>query len=387
MEKNTLRGRVLENLKERRERLLSNKLNCIPSPFNRFSDDFVGIEQSCYTIITSSTKGAKSQFVSYTYIYKALMFCYNSNADVDIKIIYFPLEETPERILQRYISWLLYEHSNGEIRVSPRDLRSTQKPVDQKILDLIASDEIQDKIKYFEDHVIFPEEKPNATGIYMYCKRYAEEHGKVFTKPGKYTNDLGEVVDYSAFDYYVPDNPNEYRLIIIDTINLIDNERGYTLKQSMDKMSEYCAKYLRNRYGFSPVIIQQQSLSGEGTEAVKFNTFTPSLANMGETKVSSRDADLVLGLFSPFKFGLRDYMGFDISKFKDNIRFLSVIINRNGQMGGICPLYFDGATCSFFELPLPNDRENMQKVYNFLDKIRGRKVNKSFFLFRKRLNK
>lgn len=376
----TLRNRVLNNLKERRNRLLNNKLNCIPSPFQRFSNDFVGLEQDCMYCITSSTKGSKSQFTSYTFIYKPLMFCYNTNADIGIKIIYFPLEETPERIMQRFISWLLYEHSDGKIRISPRDLRSTQTPVSQEILDIIASDEIQDIIKYFEDHVIFPDEKCNPTGIYMYCKRYAEEHGTVHTKPGKYTNELGEIIDYQAFDYYEQDNPNEYRIIIIDTINLIDQEKSMNLKQSMDKMSEYCAKYLRNRYHYSPVIIQQQAMQGESTEAIKFNNYTPSVANAGDSKTIQRDVNISLGLFSPFKFGLKEYMGYDIGIFKDNIRFLSILINRDGSMGGVCPLYFDGAVCMFKELPAP-DSPDIKKVYEYL---RSNKTKKLFFKYKKK---
>lgn len=53
----TLRERVLQNLKDRRQRILEGKLNCIPSPFTRFSEDFIGIEQACYYTITSFTKG------------------------------------------------------------------------------------------------------------------------------------------------------------------------------------------------------------------------------------------------------------------------------------------------------------------------------------------
>lgn len=53
----TLRERVLTNLKERRSRVLEGKINCIPSPFERFSNDYVGLEQGCYYCITSSTKG------------------------------------------------------------------------------------------------------------------------------------------------------------------------------------------------------------------------------------------------------------------------------------------------------------------------------------------
>lgn len=376
----SLRERVVANLEERRQRILDGQLNCIPSPFKRFSEDFIGIEQSCYYTITSFTKGGKSQFTSYTFIYKPLMFCYFTKADVDLKILYFPLEETPERIMQRFISWLLFDFSKGKIRVSPRELRSTTSPVSEEILEVINSDEFQDMLEYFESHIIFPEEAANPTGIYKYCKNYAEEHGTVHTKIGKYKDEFGVVQERQVFDRYEQDNPNEYRLIIIDTINLIDTERGMTLKQSMDKLSEYCAKYLRNRYNYSPIIIQQQSFDQEGNEAFKMGRVRPSVAGLGDSKYTSRDSNVVLGLFSPFRFALKEYEGYDVSKFKDNIRFLEMIVNRDGEMGGLCPLFFDGAVCQFEELPRPESKGEIAKVYDYLKHIRGVAA-KSFFSY------
>ena len=52
-----LRERVLQYLEERRERIINGQVNSIPSPFIRFTDDFIGIEQSTYYTITSFTKG------------------------------------------------------------------------------------------------------------------------------------------------------------------------------------------------------------------------------------------------------------------------------------------------------------------------------------------
>ena len=324
----------------------------------------------------------KSQFASYTFIYKPLMFCYYTKADVDIKILYFPLEETPERIMQRFISWLLFDFSHGEIRISPRDLRSTTKAVPQEILDIIASKEIQDIIKYFEEHIIFPDEACNPTGIYKYCVKYAEEHGKTYYKTGKYKDEFGIIQERQVFNRYEQDNSNEYRIIMVDTINLIDTEKGLTLKQSMDKLSEYCAKYLRNRYHYSPVIIQQQAFDQEGNEAFKIGRVRPSVAGLGDSKYTSRDSNVVLGLFSPFRFALKEYEGYDISKFKDNIRFLEMIVNRDGEMGGLCPLFFDGAVCQFNELPRPDDNDGIKKVYEYLKKIRGtNSTSKSFFSY------
>lgn len=377
----TLVERTLESLRIRRNRILDGQLNCIPSPFKRFSNDFIGIEQACYYTVTSFTKGGKSQFVSYTFIYKPLMFCYYNNIDIDLKIIYFPLEETPERIMNRFMSWLLYDFSKGKIRISPRDLRSTTSAVDESVLELLNSDEIQNILKYFEEHIIFPKEVGNPTGIYKICRQYAESRGKVYTKKVKSKDEFGNTKEVEVFDRYEPNNPNEYILAIIDTINLIDTERGMTLKQSMDKLSEYCAKYLRNRYFISPVMIQQQAFEQEGNEAFKLGRVRPSVAGLGDSKYTSRDSNVVLGLFSPFRFSIKEYEGYDISKFKDNIRFLEMVVNRDGEMGGLCPLYFDGAVCQFEELPRPDDKEGLQQVYKYLEYLRGRKTNKSFFSF------
>jgi hypothetical protein len=85
-------------------------------------------------------------------------------------------------------------------------------------------------------------------------------------------------------------------------------------------------------------------------------------------------ADIVLGLFSPFRFGITEYFGYDITKLKDHIRFLEVVVNRNGEMGGILPLFFDGAVCDFKELPKPEDTSQIQAVYKYCNSLNQPKI-------------
>lgn len=371
----TLRERTLLNLEERRAKILSGGINSIPTPFTRFENDFIGIEQSTYYAVTASTKGSKSQFTSFVFIYKALLYAYWSKANIKVTIFYFPLEETPERVMQRFMSFLLYDLTKGEVRISPRDLRSSvnTKPVSEDVLELLKSDEFTDILEYFENNIIFSSEA-NPTGIYKFCRSYAEQHGTTYYKDVTIKDELGVEKTIKMFDRYEMENPNEYRIIIIDTINLIDTERGMSIKESMDKLSEYLAKYLRNRYFFSPVVIQQQAFAGESNDAFKIGKVEPSLANLGDSKYISRDANIVLGLFSPAKFGISNYLGYDIKKFKESIRFVFVLANRDGEMGGILPLYFDGATCTFVELPKPDNTAELNRVYQLIQKIRSTNV-------------
>lgn len=363
----SLREKVVQHLIERREKLLAGGVNSIPSPFLRFSNDFIGLEQATYYIFTSFTKGGKSQLVSFL-LYNALMFCYkNPESKASLKILYVALEETPERVLTRFISWLLYEHTNHKVHISPSDLRSSKNdsPLPEEVLSIINSKEVEDIIDYFEEHIVFIEEK-NPTGIYKACRKYAEENGTVVTKPAKYRDDFGKIQETEAFDYYVPNNPNEYVIPVIDTINIVESERGYNKKQSIDKLSEYLAIYLRNRYGQSPIVIQQQNTDNESIESVRFNRTRPTTAGLGDSKYTAHDANIVLGIFSPYKFGLKDYLGYPIDKFKDHFRTLEVLVNRDGELGGIVPLFFDGAVCSWAELPKLDNTKEMNMVYAHL---------------------
>ena len=40
-------------------------------------------------------------------------------------------------------------------------------------------------------------------------------------------------------------------------------------------------------------------------------------------------SNVVLGLFSPFRFGLKEYLGYNVMEFKDNLRFVEMIVNRD----------------------------------------------------------
>lgn len=367
-----LKERVLQNLKRRRERIINGHINSIPSPFVRFRDDFLGIEQGKFYIVTGFTKSSKTQLGSYLFIYNTLLYAYNNPDKLKLKIFYYPLEETPEDILTRFMSYLLYVQSGFKIRIEPTDLSSTRndKVLDEAILELLGKEEYDKIISFFEESVIFSA-STNPTGVFNECRKYAEEHGTVYKKKQKIKDEFGVDREIDVFDYYEPEDPNEYRIIFIDHISLVSTERGMTLKQSIDKLSEYCV-LLRNRYKYTPVVIQQQTMSGEDLDAFKANKLRPTLANLGDSKVTARDANVILGLFSPIRHELPEYLGYDITKLKDNVRFLEVMINRSGSAGGIVALYFDGAVNYFRELPnAKTQKEELEKVYRSLNKLGG----------------
>lgn len=367
----TLVDRTIQHLQERRDKLLSGGVNSIPSPFTRFSEEFIGIEQKKYYVVTGNQKSGKTQLASYLFLYTPLIYAYNNPDKVRIKVFYYSLEESKEDVLQRFMSYLLNILSKGIIRVSPTDLQSSRNscPLNQEVLDTLKSGPYKEMLQFFESHVEFSTSR-NPTGVWNEVKKYMEEHGTVVTKKQKIKDELGNTVEVDAFDYYEPNDPDEYVIIFFDHLSLIQLERGMTLKQTADKLSEYCVT-LRNRYKVIPVIIQQQTAEMESLDAFKQNKIRPTAQGLADTKYTARDCNVLLGVFSPFRHELPEYKGYDITKLRDNSRFLEVILNRGGSAGGLVGLFFDGATCNWAELPRYNDTSGVGKLYKFLDNLRA----------------
>ena len=94
-----------------------------------------------------------------------------------------------------------------------------------------------------------------------------------------------------------------------------------------------------------------------------------------------------MGLFNPFKFGLREYNGYNIVRLRDHIRFLEMCLNRDGELGGMVALFFDGATCSFFEMPPIENKEELEKVYRYAESLDNpKRPETTLFSWFKKLN-
>ena len=386
---------VIADLKERRNNVLSGGINCIPLPFNRFRSEIPGIEQEQYIVLTAATKCGKSQLGSYIYLYSVLDYVYAHPDQCSVHIIYFALEESQMRIKQRYISHLLYKLYG--MRLSPTDLRSTSAdyPIPEEALEKIESKEMMDRLKFFDKCIQFETEDTNPTGMLRVCEEYAKKVGDYKSYKRKSRGNSNQKVE--VFQSYTPHDKKHYKLVFIDHVGLVDLERGMTLKQSMDKVSEYAVKYLRNRFRYTVVVIQQQAMESEGLDAIKQKKLVPAVATLGDTKYTARDANLILGMFDPSFFGLPTWLGYKIADTDNNGlrnygRFLYVLRGRDGEQGGVCPLFFDGAVCDFEELPKPDEVDKLTAYYNRVKNIRSYKQQKklsslTLLLFFKNLKK
>lgn len=373
--------RILDTLDSRRQRILNGDINCIPSPFRRLSNSFPGIEQDKYYLISGATKSSKTQIANYMFVYTPIMYAYEHPEQLRVKVFYFPLEETPENITLRFMSYLLYTLSGMKIRVSPMDLKSTNasKILDEEILNILKSEKYQKILSFYEENVLFITAR-NPTGIYKTLKDYANKNGIIHRKKVKITNkETGNTEEVEAFDYYEPYDKKEYVIALTDHVGLLNQETGLGLRETINKFSEYMM-IIRNNYHYIPVVVQQQNTETTNLEAFKSNKIRPTMSGLADSKATGKDCSVMFGISNPFSHELPEYLGYDISKLRGNSRFLEVVLNREGESNDIAPLYFDGAVNYFVELPPPKDLVLMQKVYDLIIRLRT-PVNKSFFTF------
>lgn len=274
-----------------------------------------------------------------------------------------------EKMLSAF-SNILYVKEN--IRISPKDLQSPRLKdiVSEEVLETIQK--YKPYFKKIEEIVEFIDDIRHPTGIYKTLENYALDNGTIHKR--KITKKDGSQIE--IFDYYVPNDPEEYVMVFIDHISLIQAEKDadtgipMSLHQSIGKLSSVYLVQLRNKFNYIPVVVQQQASAQESLENKKYNKLKPTLDGLADNKMTQRDANVVLGLFSPYRHEIPDYFGYDVTFFKDNIRFLEILANREGLSNMTCPLYFDGAVNYFKELPLPSDINGMREVYQFIKNIK-----------------
>ena len=358
----------------RRQRVLEGKYNCMPFPFQRFRKVYPGFEQGKFVIITANQKIGKSKLADFLFIYEPLFYMME-HPELKAKVLYFSLEMSAKEKYNEFLCHLLYRLD--KIHIDTRTLRSVDKPCDTHVFELLESERYQKYIQAYEDMIIFDDTTKNPTGINKRCRDYALAHGHMnyttYQALNEYTGEMENKQGVDPINPYTQDDEDEYRIIILDNAANLAEEKGCKDKrETIEKMSKYGIT-LKKQLKYIFVLIQHQAQSQEGIENIKMDMMLPSSAGLGNNKETSRDLNCMIGLYSPAKFGKKEYLGYNITRLKDHCRFLNVIEDRDyGAGGNICPLFFDGAVSRFKELPISSEKNLLEKYYKYAESLESR---------------
>lgn len=356
--------------------------NCIPfEGFERLEKVIPGIEKATYYCITAASGMGKSKLCRSLFIHNPLQYIEkHPEKDIKLDIIYFSLEEGIEKILNTEIS--KYVYNKYGISLGVKKLMSVGKHNTFNKEDLPKILEAREYINDFQKKVKIVTNIRNPTGMYKAIRNYAMTIGTYYDKNNNPLDEdtIRRIVNnededsFKQISYYKTHHPNHYVIIIYDHISILKNEDKLAQHENMSRLSQYNMR-IRDRFGFTPVVVQQQIADKERVETnFKGNTIEkklePSRDGLANNKELMRDYNVILGLFSPDFYGIEKYDGYDIKILKNNFRALFILKNRDEDMAEKVPLYFNGAVDLFKELPLPTEVEKINEIYNYLKKLK-----------------
>lgn len=353
--------------------------NCIPfMGMNRLERYIPGIENSTYYAIIAGTGVGKSKLARYLFMHNPMMYIEaHPDSGVEVTIKYFSLEESKKKIILAEISKYLF--TKYEMVISVKQLQSIGRYNTLTAEQLEKIREAEQHVNSFLSKVDIIDTIKNPTGIFKYIRDFALTIGKYYTKEGRaltpqeHENVRSGVGDaYKLVSYYKKNNPKHFVIVLIDHISLIQPEladgKMLTQHQAMSKLSsDYCLTF-RDKFGFTPVVVQQLAMDKENVET-NFQGKTieqklePSLNALGDNKTIGRDYNVVLGLFNPERYGITSHNGYDLNLLKSRYRSLSILKDREGIADKKVPLFFNGAVDFFKELPKNDDTASLAIVH------------------------
>lgn len=380
---------VLNSVKTNRNLRLSGKDTSIPFILlPELGQAIPGIEQEKYYIVTANSKVGKTKFSDFLFLYNPYEYVLKNlkekkESNITVKIFYFSLEVSKEEKIRQYLSYRLFV--DHKISISPEKMMSKFQNyiLDEKIEKIIET--YNDLMNHFESTVTIIDNIRNPFGIYKHMRDYAYANGKYYSKTGQIidphdfssSNDAIRTKALTTFDKYVPDNPDEYVIVITDHVSLLQPEKGDDLWSAIFKFSsEYCLS-MRDRWRYIVINIQQQAADQEKQQfTFKGDSIVaklrPSPDGLADCKLTQRDCNIMFGLFAPHRYKIENYEDIPLDEIGENYRQLSILLNRSGTGSLNLNMYFNGASNFFSRFPFKN--KDINQSINLIKEINGKTI-------------
>ena len=302
-----------------------------------------GVQRSRIYGVAAAPKAGKSTFVDYSFVIQPFLYAVENNIkvewiyfsyeldrvskefdfatyflfhDFNLRTITLPTGVTKDGksmidLSPDYLRGRMQDDNEKIITVSDEIFKLLQEVYEKRIIPLFGEYSVEGK-QIKKGYIIFIEEKDNPTGIYKYLKRHAEKDGHfVKAKYGKSERIIG----------YKPYTPDKYTIIVTDHLRKLIPERGWGMKQTVDKFIEYTVE-LRNWCGFTfvHIIHLNRGLTETGRMKEFGDMLFPTSDDIKDTGNLAEDADYVFTIFNPNdqRYNLKKHFGVVIKDKDDN---------------------------------------------------------------------
>lgn len=302
-------------------------------------DSYIGgLQKKTYYLIFSDSGGGKTAISLYM-LYRCLV----DDPNRKIKIAYFSLEMSSNKLLAKLLGLYLYEKYN--VIISYKKLMSWEEPLSDEYYQYVLKG--KSWLEEISKKLIIYDKSLNRDSFYRTMMELLEESGEFLeSEDGKRR-------------FYKPYDPELMILGVVDHLALCSPKTGETKKSEMDAISAYAVN-LRERCGVSWFILQQANRGTTDMDRRKAELYEPSRQDLKDTECPYNDSDVCIGIFNPVKLKLKTTRGYTIivdppeNNFyglRDRYRGLCLIKNRDGDPDRYIPMNFFGEISYWRQLP------------------------------------
>lgn len=337
---------AFDDLRGEIERGLNGDNEGLPMGFPRLNR-FVRLNKRIYTVVMGSTGTGKSAFVHNSFILNPFdwVMSKNNTKGIKMKVFLFSMERSKVLLLAKWVSRKIFLDKGVLIPIQ-KLLGWWDRKIDQAEYQYF--EQYEDYINRLTECVDIIGGSQNPTGVFKDVRAYAEANGKTIV--------------YDEFHKeYIPNDPYEIVIPIVDHYGLTKIEKGMSKKEAIDKVSEYF-QIFRDFYGYSPVGVAQLNRDISNPIYQKMDSFEPSLDNAKESGRYIEDSDQVLSIFEPLRYKTKN-LNYNAEKFVNDqtgerhFRSVSILKNSYGESDISIGMAMQGATGFFKELPKPSHME------------------------------
>lgn len=299
-----------------------------------------GVQRRWINVVAGDSGSGKSSFTLYTQVYQPFKQ-YMENPTIDIHFLLFSFEMSSEVLLAKLLSMYIYDKYNKII--SYQQILSLDSVISDEDLGLVIS--CEPWLKKFESLSEIVDKPVTAKGLYGYCKGWSQKFGeyKEGEKVGEYIN-----------TEYIPNNENQYLIVVVDHIKLLTTNTGHTSKQEIDEACDYLI-YFRNKCNFTITIVQQLNRNFKSDERRAQGMQLLQLNDLSDSSGTSNAAEAVIGIFYPYREKMGVCEGYNIRQLKHKFRLIQLLKHRFGQADKSIGCNFMGSIGKWIDMPLPTE--------------------------------
>lgn len=234
----------------------------------------------------------------------------------------------------------IYQNNKGEnegfIPVSDEHKVLIRKIYEERIIPIFGEFDIYGR-QITPGKIKFIEERDNPTGMWKLLLHYAEQNGEFIKEKYTTLDDNGKTVDRERNIAYNEKNKKKFTIVITDHLRRLKRERGFEMKQNIDKWLEYSTD-LRNLCYFTFIHIVHSNRNLSNTERLQFakDKIFPTGDDTKDSGNFAEECTILMTLFNARdeKYNLTTHFGVPLAEYP-NYRSIHITESRYTE----CPVH------------------------------------------------